>query len=74
MSASRQEVERKRKQAELQLQETSVRLFEVNKGSEDLSEKVARLEVRSFVGRAMLFVGGATSSVGKATSFVGGAI
>ena len=45
ISAARQESERKRKQAENQLQDSAVRLAELERGKGDLSDKTGRLQV-----------------------------
>jgi len=45
VTAARTEAERRRKQVEAQLQETSIKLAEVEKSRGDVGEKVSRLQV-----------------------------
>lgn len=45
VSAARQEAERKRKQAEQQVQEITFHMTELEKGRGDLGEKVVKLQV-----------------------------
>lgn len=45
MTAGRQEAERKRKQAETQLQEVQIKLMELEKTRTDYTDKTAKLQV-----------------------------
>jgi len=56
VSSARQEGDRKRKQAEQQLQEVSMRLTELEKTRGDLGDKAAKYQVHYFLPRTLYLV------------------
>ena len=51
LNAAKQESERRRKQAEAQLQEVTIKLSETDRSKEDMAEKITKMSVSDNRGR-----------------------